>query len=577
MFRFLGKALEKKDLVIRIAGEGGQGVVTAGEMLDRAVAQVGLSVLAESTFTSEIKGGDVLFQLTVSPMPVSTQGERLDILIALGDRAYQTNKDHLSPGCVLIYDPEETRPEGPDGVIFYSVPFSDISRSMGSPLIKNMVALGAAARLFSIPTNALQDQIRKRFSRKDPSLLRMNLRAFEAGFTYAGEQIQKRDSYQITPGGGREDRLLLNGNEAIGLGALIAGCRFYSSYPMTPATTIGEWLSWHLPDLGGSVIPAEDPIESLALAIGASYAGAKAMTCTSGPGLDLMQECIGFAGMAEIPITIVDVQRVGPGDGIATQFEQSDLFTAALGGHGDLPRIILAPADVRDCLYLTVEAFNLAERYQVPVILLSDASLSRRVETVPRPDLSGIRVSNRTRYDRAPSSYARYQATPDGISPMAVPGQSGGEYIATNLEHTETGSPGYSLPVHTIMTDKRFRKLDALEEDFLPLEREGPAHAEVGLISWGSSQGAVREAVRRFQKIGLDAAALYPKLLWPLPVKALETFAGSVKKVVVVEANRQGQLAGLIRSCTRIETDLIQAYNGVPISPWDIFGKEGLV
>jgi 2-oxoglutarate ferredoxin oxidoreductase subunit alpha len=577
MLNFMNAAVEREDLIIRIAGKGGQGVITVGEVLDRAVAQIGLHVLTESTFTSEIKGGDVMFQLTSSPVPIPSQGDRLDILVALSDSGYRTNKDNLIPGGVLIYDHEDTQPEGLDGVILYPIPMSDISRSLGNPILKNMVALGAVAQLFSIPMNVLQDQIRKRFSKKDPSMLQMNLGAFEAGFTYAGEQIRKQDPYRITPGKRRDDLLLLNGNEAIGLGALIAGCRFYSSYPIAPATTIGDWLSRHLPDLGGSVIQAEDPIESAALTMGASYAGTKAMTCTSGPGLDLMQECIGFSGMAEIPIVIVDVQRVGPGNGVATQHEQSDLFAAAFGSHGDLPKIVLAAADVRDCLYLTIEAFNLAERYQVPVILLSDASLSRRSQTVPRPCLPKIRITNRTLHDPSLSSYARYQVTHDGISPTAIPGQSGGEHIATSLEHAETGSPSYSPQGHTIMTDKRFRKLDTLEEDYLPLEREGPARAEVGIISWGATQGAVREAVQRFRQIGSDVAALYPKLLWPLPVKALETFAASVKKVVVVEANKQGQLASMIRATTRIEMHQILTYNGVPISPWDIFGKEGLL
>ena len=576
MFRFLGKALEKKNLIIRVAGEGGQGVVTVGEALDRAVAQIGLHVLTESTFTPEIKGGDVMFQLTISSSTIPSQGDRLDILVALSTRGFRANQGVLAPGSVLVYDPEDIEPLELDGVIPYPVPMTDISRSLGSSLLKNMVALGTVAQLFSIPMNVLQDQIRKQFSNKNPSMLRMNLGAFEAGFTYAGEQIRKQDPYLITSGEKRNDLLLLNGNEAIGLGALIAGCRFYSFYPITPATTIGDWLSKHLPGLGGSVIQAEDPIESAALTIGASYAGAKAMTCTSGPGLDLMQECIGFSGLAEIPVVIVDVQRVGPGNGIATQHEQSDLFAAAFGSHGDLPKIILAAADVRDCLDLTIEAFNLAERYQVPVILLSDASLSRRSQTVFRPSLSEIRITNRILYDSARPSYARYQVTHDGISPMAVPGQSGGEYIATGLEHTETGSPGYSPQAHTIMTDKRFRKLATLEEDFLPIGREGPDQADVGIISWGVTQGAVREAVQRFRQIGSDVAALYPKLLWPLPVKALETFAASVKKVVVVEANKQGQLASMIRAYTRIETHQIQTYNGVPISPWDIFGKEGL-
>jgi len=576
MFGFTVSGLKREDLVLRIAGEGGQGVIAFGEILQRAVAQSGLNISGESAMTSDIRGGLVEFHLRMSPSPILSQGDRLDILVALSDGGYRNSRASLAAGCVMIYDEAEITPEGLEGVTLYSVPMTDISRSLGSLLLRNMVALGTVAQLFSIPMDVLQGQIRKQFSKKDPSMLRMIFRAFNAGFTYAGEQIRKQDPYRIKPGQRRDDLLLMNGNEAIGLGALMAGCRFCSFYPITPATTIGDWLSKHLPGLGGSVIQAEDPIESAGLTIGASCAGTKAMTFTSGPGLDLIQECIGFAGTAEVPMVIVDVQRVGPGKGIATHHEQSDLFAAAFGGHGDLPKIVLAAADVRDCLGLTIEAFNLAERYQVPVILLSDAILSRRSQTVPRPRLPEIRIGNRILFDPAKSPYARYQVTSDGISPMAIPGQSGGEHIATSLEHADTGSPSYTSQGHTIMTDKRFRKLDLLEEDFLPLDREGPARAEVGIISWGITQGAVREAVQRFGQIGSDVAALYPKLLWPPPVKALETFAASVKKVIVVEANKQGQLARMIQAYTRIEPHRILAYNGAPISPWDIFGKEGL-
>jgi 2-oxoglutarate/2-oxoacid ferredoxin oxidoreductase subunit alpha len=278
--------------------------------------------------------------------------------------------------------------------------------------------------------------------------------------------------------------------------------------------------------------------------------------------------------MAELPLVIVDVQRAGPSQGLATKHEQSDLFSAALGGHGDAPRIVVAAADVNDCVGLMIAAFNLAERYQVPVIVLSDAALSRRRQTVPRPDLARVHRISRTPHEASGSRYLRYRLTADGISPMSMPGQPGGEYTATGVEHTESGSPAETPRDHAAMTEKRFRKLSAVEEDFPPVEREGAAHAEVGFVSWGMTQGAVREAMQRFRQIGLQAAALYPKLLWPLPVKALELFAASVNKVIVIEANQQGQLAALIRARTKIQPGLIHLCTGVPISPWEIFGRE---
>jgi 2-oxoglutarate ferredoxin oxidoreductase subunit alpha len=321
---------------------------------------------------------------------------------------------------------------------------------------------------------------------------------------------------------------------------------------------------------------AEDGMASLGVAIGASLAGVKAMTGTSGPGLDLMQELIGYASMAEIPVVIVDVQRAGASTGLPTKCEQADLLSAICGAHGDAPRIVLAPGDIHDCVHLTVEAFNLAERYQLPVILLSDASLALREHTIARPDLAAITVVDRVPFLPGQEPYSRYRLTDSGISPMSVPGQAGGEYAATGLEHTGSACPSDAPDIHEAMTDKRFQKLMRLEDECPPVEREGPVAAAVGLVSWGSTQGAVREAVRRFNAIGMPVAALYPKVLWPPPVKALTEFAGSVGQVVVVEGNRQGQFARVIAASTAIKPKLVTRYRGVPLTAWDIFGREDL-
>lgn len=570
---FLQTVPDRADLLIRIAGEGGQGILTMGEILSRAAARSGLHVLADSTFSSDIKGGDALFELRVSPTPIPSQGDRVDILVALSETGYQSHEAKLVPGCLVICD-DGIRLSQPDGVIVYPIPMARISVAMGIPVAQNMVALGVLAKLLCLPADPLRQAIGQSLAAKGAPVVQANLKAFDEGIAYGQDHLVKRDPHLLPVGTGENNHLLLNGNEAIGLGALMAGCRLYAYCPITPATTIGDWLSKQLPGVGGKAIMTEDAIESAALAIGASYAGAKAMTATSGPGLDLMQEMIGFAGMAELPLVIVDVQRAGPSQGLATKHEQSDLFSAALGGHGDSPRIVLAAADVNDCVGLTIEAFNLAERYQAPVILLSDASLSRRRQTVPKPDLAGVHRVGRMAHEASESRYLRYRHTVDGISPISVPGQPGGEYIATGVEHTESGSPTDRPRDHEIMTEKRFRKLASVEEHLPSIEREGAARADIGFISWGTTQGAVREAMQRFRQIGLPAAALYPKLLWPLPVKALEAFAASVGKVMVVEANRQGQLAALIRAQTKIRPGLIHLCTGVPISPWEIFGRE---
>jgi 2-oxoglutarate ferredoxin oxidoreductase subunit alpha len=241
-----------------------------------------------------------------------------------------------------------------------------------------------------------------------------------------------------------------------------------------------------------------------------------------------------------------------------------------------VPKIVLAPGDVHDCVYLTVEAFNLAERYQLPVILLSDASLALREHTIPRPDLAAITVVDRVPFQPDQAPYSRYRLTDSGVSPMSAPGQPGGEYVATGLEHTGSAFPSDAPGTHEAMTDKRFQKLARLEDECPPVEREGPPSAAVGLISWGSTQGAVREAVQRFDAIGMPVAALYPKVLWPPPVKALTAFAQSVGQVVVVEANRQGQFADVIAASTSIRPKRVTLYRGVPLTAWDIFGRESL-
>lgn len=575
MSNFMKAIMKRGDLIIRIAGEGGQGVVTAGELLMRAVARSGLHILSDSTFSSEIRGGAVSFHLRTSPLPILSQGDRVDVLVALSPRGYAENRTDLAPGSVLVFDAEAIRPERLEGVTLYAVPMTAICHQLGTPLSRNMLVLGVVAQLLGIPADLFREQIRTRFSKRGAAVVTDNLRAFESGITYAKEQLEKKDPYLLPSGKRTDDFLLLNGNEAIGLGALIAGCRFYSYCPITPATTLGDWIGTHLTEMGGTVIQAEDAAESLALAVGASCGGMEAMTGTSGPGLDSMQEFIGFSSMAEVPVVIINVQRVGPSSGIPTRTEQSDLFSAIYGNHGDVPKIVLAASDVRDCLYLTIDAFHLAERYRVPVILLSDSSLSRRSQMIPRPTLPEVRTAGRG--VREGTGFPNVHLPTAKESPSSTgPAQEYEQKIITGLEHTGTGRPNDDSEVHREMTDRRFRKLEGLEEDGPPVEREGPVIGELGIISWGTTQVAVREAVQQFCAIGRDVAALYPKRLWPLPVKTLKAFAASVKKLVVVEANKQGQFGHMIRAGTGLRCDSIKTYTGSPISSWDIFGRENL-
>ncbi len=342
--------------------------------------------------------------------------------------------------------------------------------------------------------------------------------------------------------------------------------------PITPATEIARYVARHLPKRGGTLIQAEDEIASASQVVGASFAGKKAMTATSGPGLALMGEMLGMSFMSETPCVIVDVQRGGPSTGLPTKHEQSDLFLAVHGSHGDCGRIVLSVEGVADCISLTVEAFNLAEKYQCPVILLSDGSLAFSTQTVPYPDPASFRIVSRKRWD-GNGEYKRYALTEDFISPMADPGTPGGMHIATGLEHDETGNPNYTPANHEAMQAKRFRKLDGVVNDFPPAEVDGEGEADLGIIAWGSTIGVVREAIARLRAEGVSVKGFYPKLLWPMPVEQFEAFGASCRRVMVAEVNYLGQLAHFIRAETSLRPESYTICGGLPFTPAMIVAK----
>ncbi len=564
-----------KDIIIRVGGEGGEGVISAGDMLAQASARAGLEVLTFKTFPAEIKGGYAMYQFRVSSEKILSHGDTFDIIVAFNAEAYEVNKGLLKPGTVLVYDGPggDADPKPIEGVIQYAVPMTKISKiDLVSPISKNMVALGAVVQLFSFPMDSLVELVREKFRKKGEDVVNINLKALEAGAEYVRSNIKKIDNFHVQAKKQDSDVIMLSGNEAIGLGALVAGCRFFSCYPITPATEIANWLAKHLPKANGVVVQAEDEIASLGHVIGASYSGVKAMTGTSGPGLDLMTELLGFASMAELPLVIADVQRGGPSTGLPTKSEQSDLFLAARGGHGDFPRIVLAAATIEDCFYLTIDAFNLAEKYQIPVILLSDGSLAFRSEKIRRPDIAKLKIINRDVYS-GNGEFKRYENTDSGISPISYPGQAGGRYIATGLEHSESAAPKYSPDFHTLMTEKRFRKIENIEDEYTATEYDGNGSADVGIISWGLTRCSVREAVKRCRDKGLSVSALYPRMVFPVPVKAIRKFAATVRKVLIPEVNYQGQFAELVSAHAGIDSIRYDIYGGLPFTPDQIEAK----
>jgi len=564
------------DIAIRIGGEGGEGVISSGDFLMQSAASAGFEVMTFKSFPAEIKGGYALSQVRFSDEEILSQGDGFNIVVCFNEEAYQINKRLLTPGKVLVYDgPDEFEIEDHPGVACYAVPMSHIAKQeLKAYISKNMVAMGAVCELFGFPVESLKKSIHDKFIKKSQAIVDQNYAALEAGAAHVREHYGKDPTYTFPEAREAKEVIIVEGNQAIALGAMAAGCRYLGAYPITPATSVAIAASKIFPKADGYVYQAEDEIAGVASTIGASFAGTKAMTCTSGPGIDLKSEMIGLASMAEIPLVVADIQRGGPSTGMPTKHEQSDLFMCAHAVHGDTPRAVLAASNVEDCFYRTIDAFNLAEKYQMPVFLLSDAALSLQVEAIPRPDLSKIEIIDRLRYQANGSEerYQRYQLTDSGISPMSHPGDPGGTYCATGLQHQENSAPRTSVEACITMDDKRWRKIDNIEDD-IECTSEGAERAKVGIISWGLTQNAVREAMARMLAEGMEVAALYPKLLYPVPTKALEAFAARCDKLVLPEANYQGQFAQLIRAATGIDCIRQDIYRGEPFIPAEIVAR----
>jgi len=564
------------DYVFRVGGEGGEGVIITGEMLTIALARAGFEIYTFRTYPAEIKGGHANYQVRASGNLLLSYGAAVDVLLAFNEEAYQKHYKDVRSGGVVIYDADSFSPASTDSLVFYGIPMTSLAtEKVGIKLTKNIVALGVLAQFFDIPLPLFEELLKERFTRKGEMVVQKNLQALHIGAEYAKSQ-QKRESIRLGPGPRKTKELVLSGNESFALGAIAAGCRFYAGYPITPATDIMEFLAKELPKLGGFVLQTEDEISAIGAVLGASFAGKKAMTATSGPGFSLMTEMMGLAVAAEIPAVIVDVQRVGPSTGMPTKTEQGDLYLAVYGGHGACPRIVMGLTSVEDCFYGAMRAFNLSEQFQMPVVVLSDASLGHRKATVPVPDPSKVPlIERRTPTPEELRDYKRYRLTPDHISPMSFPGMAGGGYVAEGLEHDEIGYPAASNhEMHLRTTQKRYGKFHAVEVIANELARSyGVERPEIGIIGWGSTEGVIREAVQMAVDKGYSVGALHPKILCPQPIAKLKPFIEGAKAIIIPEVNFTGQFATLLRK--RFAYDFIQLNKciGLPFSPKEIFDK----
>ena len=558
---FLEGTLKKQDFVVRFAGEGGQGVVTSAEGLAQAMAQSGYHVQTFSTFPSQIRGGPTWTQTRISTKEVLSSGDELDVLVAFNQYAYDNHKDDVASDGVIVYNSGEFEIEASDNAL--AMDFDELAKQTGNNRAANFVVMGALAELVDLPINILEDFNRQRYTRgrdSDQQIIDSNNMALSLGSaeaTKSGFNLGELAD-PIKPEG---DQVLLNGNIAISMGAAHAGLDTFIGYPISPATPILLWMEQNLVGEGKFVHQSSSEIESITSIVGAGFAGKKAMTSTAGPGFTLMGEGIGLAWMAEIPVVVVDVQRGGPSTGLPTKTEQSDLLTALYPGHGDMKMPVIAPGTVEECFIAGVKSVNWAERYQGPVVILSEHALSERRQNIPRPDLASLSEENRKVYEGS-NGYLRY----DGweLSPMPIPGGAGA-YVANGSEHDAMGDTTHLPARHIQMTERRFSKLLLLDDGTFESENES---SNIALVPWGGSKGPALDAFNELREEGVDLSWYYTMYIHPMPEEMLTAL--KQKDLVIVPAlNYMGQFASVLRG-EGINAVAITQYTGLPFKVRDL-------
>jgi 2-oxoglutarate/2-oxoacid ferredoxin oxidoreductase subunit alpha len=574
-----------QDLIIGIAGAGGDGVVSAGESLITAAALEGYHAIMTKSFGSQIRGGEASCRLRLATQPVLNPNGPLDVAVALNWEDFKRFGGELpvSAATVVIYEaktgvaPDRLPLEGVKPAVVFSVPITEMAeKNAGTDKAKNIVITGLLAGWFGIGRESMLAGIRKKFSKKGAAVVEGNARAFQAGLEFAEKNPLSEDRRLQPPRTRTGAKMLTDGNDMCGAAAIFAGCTFFGGYPITPSTEIMQFLDREIWKYGGTVLQAEDEIAGIGAVVGASFAGKKAMTATSGPGMSLKTEMLGLASIAELPLVCVNVQRGGPSTGMPTKAEQADLFQAAFSAHGDCLRPVLAPTNVGDMFSVTGEAFNLAEHYQTPVIVLSDQEIAQRKETVDPIDTTRFTLIDRRKPTEAElAKYSRFKLTESGISPISHPGMPGGNYLAAGIEHTEAGRPTASGEMHARMNEKRFRKFNPLKDRRDLFFFEGDPTAPIGLVSWGSVAGVAREALRLAQAEGLHVKLLVPKLLYPVAEPVYQDFFASVRRGLFIEQSFQGQLYRLVRMSVDLPT-LVKPFaksGSNPIQPTEVLAR----
>ena len=556
------------DFNFMVGGEAGQGVQSVGFLLAKVFARDGYHVFADQDYESRVRGGHNFFRIRVKDSQVGAIAEPVNLLVALDKESIDRHQAKLAAaGGLAIFDGEKIKDTSGNGSLF-NVPLERLAREKaGDRVMANTVALGAALALVGHDLKILNTALKEHFD--EAKVADSNIAAARAGYEYARAEYKGAIS-KLKPLS-EAKRMLLTGNEAISLGAIAAGCKFMAAYPMTPASSIMEYFAAKSKEFDLVMVHAEDEIAAINMAIGAAYAGVRAMTATSGSGLCLMVEGIGLAGITETPIVIINAQRPGPAVGLPTRTEQGDLQFVLHTHHGDFPRAVLAPANIEDAFWITIKAFNLADKYQLPVIILTDQHLASSHATVGPLDHSSVTIDRGELFSEKegdPSEYKRHLITPSGISPRAFPGLSQALVVTDCDEHDEAGHLTEDAEERTAQAQKRLRKLFSLKHEISPPRHYGPKKAETTLIGWGSTYGAIHEAADMLRQEGASVNMLHLNELWPFPAEAVMDAIGKAHNSYVIENNATGQLARLIKAETGCDVSgRILKFDGRPFTP----------
>ncbi len=550
--------MSKKSYNIMIGGEAGQGLVTVGNLLSKALVRHGYHIVVTQSYLSRIRGGHNMFTIRVSTEEIACGRERIDLLVALDADTVSRHRQTISEGGLIVAD--EAFAIGDNTCV--NVPYKEFAGKK----YENVAALGVAAALLGLSGDICSKLLEDTFAKKGEGVLQENRQAFSKAFDWTGDR--RLFGRGLDPVSNIRSRLMINGNEAIALGAISSGLKFYSFYPMTPSTSLGLTLASYAKEMGLIVEQAEGEIAAINMAIGASFAGAPSMVATSGGGFALMVEGVSLAAMTETPIVIVVAQRPGPATGLPTRTEQADLEMVLHAGHGEFPRAIFAPGSAEQCFYLTRKAFEISEEAQSPAFILTDQYLAdsyRAVEPFDMSDLPAVHTKVKKDFS---GKYLRHAITDDGVSPRLFPGKSENLVVTDSDEHTEDGHLTEDLEVRKAMVRKRLRKGEIIKSKVVAPEYAGPDSPDLLLLDWGSSKGVVDEAASELCEKGMRVATLHFSQVWPLNASQFMKYLESTNRVICIEGNATAQFARLLRRETGFKvTGTILRFDGLPFTP----------